>query len=123
VEPAEEHALETSLAALGPATPDDLAVLVRGATTLDALAALEVALRIPPEARAGTLDQLLPLVEEAPIDVVRSLVPSLRWIALTGDPGSDPSAWRAWFAERASRKKAERPNLELPESRPGSTEP
>ncbi len=123
VEPAEERALETSLAALGPATAEDLAALVRGATTLDAIAALKIALRIPPEARAGTLEELTPLVVEAPIDVVRSLVPSLRWIALTGDPGLDPSAWRAWLRERASRKKVERPNLVLPETRPESTEP
>jgi hypothetical protein len=123
VAPAEERALETTLDALGPAAPDDLAALVRDATSLDAIAALKVALRIPPEARAATLDALAPLVADAPIDVVRSLVPSLRWIALTGDPGSDPSAWRAWLRERATRKRVERPNLVLPESRPGSTEP
>ena len=118
VEPAEERALETSLDALGPADPEELAALVRGATSLDAIAALKVALRIPPDARARTLDRLAPLVADAPIDVVRALVPSLRWIALTGDPGSDPDAWRTWLREREGRKKAERPNLVLPETSP-----
>lgn len=123
VEPAEEHALATSLESLGAAAPEELAALARTSTSLDPLVALRVALRIPPEARARTLDLLAPLVEEAPIDVVRSLVPSLRWIALTGDPGSDPLAWRAWLREREARKQPERPSLVLPEYRRESTEP
>jgi len=118
VEPAEERALATSLESLGAAAPEELAALAKSSTSLDPIVALKVALRIPPEARARTLDLLAPLVEATPIDVVRALVPSLRWIALTGDPGSDPSAWRAWLREREARKKPERQDLVLPEFRP-----
>src|SRR5207249_2425297 len=103
VQSVEDVALAPALASLPPAAPEDLAALARDPAPFAPRAALEIAARIPPEARARALELLWPLVSEVPESVVASLVPALRWIALTSEPGSDPDAWRAWLRARAER--------------------
>jgi hypothetical protein len=64
--------------------------------------------------RERALDLLAPVVRDLPTDAVRALVPALRWIAVTSEPGGSPEAWRAWLRARDRRKAEERPNLLLP---------
>jgi hypothetical protein len=116
---AEESALAPAIAALPAATPEDLAAAVEGKTVLDPVAALSIALRIPPTDRPRALDLLTPISETVPVSVLESLVPALRWIAVTAAPGGDGLAWRAWLQARgAKRKPANRERLVLPPARP-----
>jgi hypothetical protein len=65
------------------------------------------------------LDFLTPISEAVPVSVLQSLVPALRWIAVTAAPGGDGMAWRAWLEERAGKRKpANRERLVLPSARP-----
>jgi hypothetical protein len=115
---AEATAYEAALNELPPATPEDLMALVSAAGKIDLAAALRIAVRIPPKERERTLDLLAPQVETLPEDAVRALVPSLRWIAVTSEPGGGPAAWRAWFLARERKKSGERPKLLLPRTAP-----
>jgi hypothetical protein len=116
-------ALDPSLAALPAATPEELLALVEGKTNIDLVGALSVALRLPPGERGRTLDLLTPIVVKVPVGVVQSLAPTLRWIAVTAEPGGDADAWRAWLRQRDGRKTKERPRLVLPDRAPEVREP
>ena len=111
---AEETVYAASLRELPPAAPEELAALASGKGTIELAAALAIAVRIPPAQRERTLDLLAPVVEGLPEDSVRALVPSLRWVAVTSEPGGGPAAWRAWLAERERKKAGEKPMLLLP---------
>jgi hypothetical protein len=115
---AEETALPSDLATEPSSRPEDLVALATGASTIDVAAALRIAVRIGPVERERALDLLAPVVRDLPTDAVRALVPALRWIAVTSEPGGSPEAWRAWLRARDHRKAEERPNLLLPRSRP-----
>ncbi len=116
---AEESALAPAIAGLPAATPEELAAAVEGKTVLDPVAVLSIALRIPPADRARALDLLTPISETVPVSVLQSLVPALRWIAVTAAPGGDGLAWRAWLQSRGEKKKpANRERLVLPPSQP-----
>ncbi|MFT7487082.1 MAG: hypothetical protein ACI9F9_002941, partial [Candidatus Paceibacteria bacterium] len=67
-------------------------------------ALLERAVRIEPSRRAETLDLLTVLVERANVVDMELLVPALRWLAETNDPGGDPSAWRLYMKRRGQRQ-------------------
>lgn len=121
--PAEETALAPSLAALPPATPEELAARVEGQAALDRVEALSIALRIPPADRGRALDLLTPIADAAPVGVLEALAPSLRWIAVTSEPGGDGLAWRAWLRSRGDRRPAARPRLVLPEPKPPEAKP
>jgi hypothetical protein len=111
---AEASALEPSLAAQPAAKPEELAALVEGASRLDAIEALSLAVRLAPGERGAALDLLTPLCERAPESVLESLAPALRWIAVTAEPGGDGLAWRAWLRGRTEKRPAERQRLVLP---------
>ncbi|MFN0009163.1 MAG: hypothetical protein ACKVXR_14765, partial [Planctomycetota bacterium] len=108
---AEETAFASEVRDLPAAAPEDLLALVSQSATVDRASALEIAVRIRPEDRERTLDLMTPRVEAATEDSVRALVPSLRWIAVTSEPGGGPAAWRAWLAERERKRAGGRPNL------------
>jgi len=110
----EETVFAPELRDLPPAAPEDLVDLVSRTATIDPSSALAIAVRIRPEDRQRTLDSITPRIEIATEDSVRALVPSLRWIAVTSEPGGSPAAWRAWLLDRARRQSGERPNLLLP---------
>jgi len=120
---AEETVLEASLAALSAATPEELAGLVEHATSVDLVSALSIAARIPPKDRARTLDLLTPIAETAPASVLQALVPALRWIAVTAEPGGDGLAWRAWLRARADTATSKRQKLVLPPALPTEPDP
>jgi hypothetical protein len=116
---AEETALDPSLAALPATKPEEFAAHIEGKAAIDRVAALSIALRIPPADRAQALDLITPIADSAPVGVLDALAPSLRWIAVTSEPGGDGLAWRAWLRARGERKPSERPRLVLPEPKPG----
>ena len=111
--------LSDRLEAQGAASPGDLAALVqRGSVTLEG--ALELAVRVPFDARTSALEALRPIAGSLPGSDMLNLVPTLRWLSRTGDPGGDPEVWRAYLQRRGgplSHGKPEkngRLRLELP---------
>ncbi|MFN0241658.1 MAG: hypothetical protein ACKVWV_02085 [Planctomycetota bacterium] len=113
VRSSEAHTLAPALARAGAASSEELTTLVR-AGRVPGLRALELVLRLPPEQRAGALDALTPIVAGLAEADVRELVPALRWLGDTVEPGGDPDAWRAWLAQRAHAAVARPPRLSLP---------
>lgn len=111
---AEETVLAPELRELPAAAPEDLVALVSESAQVDLASALAIAVRIQPDDRERTLDLITPRIDHATEDAVRALVPSLRWIAVTSEPGGWPAAWRAWLRDRERRMSGERPNLLLP---------
>ena len=120
---AEVTAYEPALRELPAGAPEEFLALASAAGRIDLAAALRVAVRIPPKERERTLDLLAPEIEALPEEAVRALVPSLRWVAVTSEPGGGVAAWRAWFVERERKKAGERPNLILPRKAPGRANP
>lgn len=110
------------LEAQGPSAPGDLAALAqRGRLALDE--ALELAVRVPFGERTAALEALRPIAPALTESDMQSLVPSLRWLSRTGDPGGDPDVWRAWLRSRgvprshgshAPRERAASAKLVLP---------
>jgi hypothetical protein len=92
-----------ALEAAGPASPSALLELAQPGK-FTASRALEIAVRVPPADRARALDALWPLVDTLPEVDVKRLVPSLRWLALTSQPGGGAEAWRAYLRARSAAR-------------------
>ncbi|MFN0009256.1 MAG: transposase zinc-binding domain-containing protein [Planctomycetota bacterium] len=120
---AEETAYASLLRELPPATPEEFLALVSEEAQIDLTVALGTAVRIPPRERERTLDLIAPQIEILSEDAIRALVPSLRWIAVTSEPGGGPPAWRGWFLERERKKAGERPKLLLLRTAPRRAAP
>lgn len=92
----------TDLAGKIPAValgPEPLIELVeRGRAPLAAI--LERTVRIPPARFPETLDRLGESLETRPLEAIRPVVPSLRWLAETESFGRDEAAWREWLLRR-----------------------
>ncbi len=99
-----------------PVEPGELARFVRK-PGFDLPPALERAVRIPVDQRDVALDLLTPVAIEMNLPDLARLVPCLRWLSGSAEPGGDPEAWRRWLAGRARRRAdATRSNLVLPGS-------
>lgn len=111
----EATARRAALDRAGPAAPDELAALARPGKVSMA-SALEIAVRVAPADRARALDSMWPLLDTLPEVEVTRLVPALRWLALTSEPGGGAAAWRAYLRNRnvARHTTPVRERLELP---------
>lgn len=115
----EATARTAALEAAGPVEPGALAALASPGK-FSATSALEIAVRVPPEARERALDALWPLVGTLPEVEVKRLVPALRWLALTSEPGGGAEAWRAYLRNRSVARAPgpKRERLDLPDFAP-----
>lgn len=97
------------LAPVLPTAPVEPAELARYADLPDGkwLALLERTVRIHPDRREEALDLLTPVIRRQSDEQLTRLVPTLRWLAPTGQPGRDPVRWRAWLEERARARAAD----------------
>ncbi len=102
-----EPAQRTDLAGWVPASlvePDELVELVkRGNAPLPAL--LERTVRIAPSRHEETLDRLGAAVETLPVESLRTLVPSLRWLKGSTQFGRNELAWRNWLLGRLEERR------------------
>ena len=116
----------TFLASFLSATPVEPAALVeylqRDELYLPPL--LERTVRIAPGRRAEALDALLPVLRDPRnADELRmaKILPALRWLAGTGEPGADAESWIAYLearrdATRRSEERERRSGLDLPDT-------
>ncbi len=111
----EATARTPALEAAGPVPSGALAELAQpGKFTTSS--ALEIAVRVRPSDRGQALDALWPLVDTLPELEVKRLVPALRWLALTSQPGGGAQAWRAYLRARSAAREPgpARERLDLP---------
>ena len=87
--------------ALGPGPLIEL--VERGRAPLAAI--LERTVRIPPARFPETLDRLGESLEIRPLEAIRPVVPSLRWLAETESFGRDEEAWREWLLLRLEERR------------------
>lgn len=108
--------LSEPLTARGPATADELEALLRGGR-VETAPALELALRLAPEEREAALDAIAKHSRSLAETDMKELVPALRWLSRSADPGGDPVLWRALLERRALGTGARHGNLVLPPAR------
>ena len=87
--------------ALGPGPL--LELVERGRAPLAAI--LERTVRIPPARVPETLDRLGESLEIRPLEAIRPVIPSLRWLAETETFGRDEEAWREWLLRRLKERR------------------
>lgn len=117
VEPAERVWLARGLPAELVQPEEFVAALTGGEVSGRDL--MQLAVRIPAEARLATLDMLEPQLDALGLDTIAAMAPALRWLSGDSRLGDDPSVWKAWIRERGRRRAAEEegtPGLDLPRS-------
>ncbi|MBK7876713.1 MAG: hypothetical protein IPJ77_13370 [Planctomycetes bacterium] len=107
----EVASLSRPLTERGASSGDELVALAR-AGRIERVAALDLALRLSRDARAGVLDALASLADALAEPDLEALVPALRWLAPDAEFVGDAEAWRAFLRGRSQR--GARANLVLP---------
>ena len=99
-----------------PLPPEELVAYVER-EHITAPPLMERTVRIPLSRRADTLELLAAKAPELGDERLEELVPALRWLARTTEPGGDARAWRTWLEGRRAGGDEPDTTLDLPTER------